>query len=183
MFSARRLDRGYSLTELLMIMAVAGTLMAFALPILTDLGEGTKLAAAGREIERELQSARLKAVTVNRVMRVRLNCPATGYFRTVEVLGNATDQNTNRCVQSAFPFPAPDQDLITRPNFDGPVRLVSSGATVTSQVLEFRPDGTAALVVSNVAQDIVTPVTITVTRKGKSKTVTVNGAGKVLLAQ
>ena len=117
-----------------MIMAVAGTLMAFALPILTDLGEGTKLAAAGREIERELQSARLKAVTVNRVMRVRLNCPATGYFRTVEVLGNATDQNTNRCVPSAFPFPAPDQDLITRPNFDGPVRLVSSGATVTSQV-------------------------------------------------
>ena len=166
-----------------MIIAVAATMMAFALPILTDLGEGTKLAAAAREIEREMQSARLKAVTVNRVLRVRLNCPATGSFRTVEVLGTAVDQATNRCTTSGFPFPAADQDLMTRPNFDGPVRLLSSGATVNSVILEFRPDGTAAQVVSNAVQAITTPITITVTRRGKSKTVTVNGAGRVLLAQ
>jgi Tfp pilus assembly protein FimT len=183
MLSECRSERGYSLTELVMIVAVAGTMMVFALPILTDLGEGTKLSAAAREIERELQSARLRAVTVNRVLRVRLNCPATGSFRTVELLGNAADLATNRCVLSAYPFPAPDQDLMTRPNFDGPVRLVSSGVTVTSDVIEFRPDGTAAQVVSNVALEILTPVTITITRKEKSKTVTVNGGGKVVLVQ
>ena len=166
-----------------MVIAVAATMMAFALPILSDLGESSKLAAAAREVERELQSARLKAVTVNRLLRVRINCPTTGYFRTVEVLGNATDQATNRCVPSNYPFPAPDQDIITRPNFDGPVRVLSDGTTVTSEVLEFRPDGTAAQVVSNVAQNIATTVTITVTRRGKSKTVTVNGAGKVVLVQ
>lgn len=166
-----------------MVIAVAATMMAFALPILSDLGENSKLAAAAREVERELQSARLKAVTVNRLLRVRINCPATGYLRTVEVLGNTTDQATNRCVPANYPFPAPDQDIMTRPNFDGPVRIVPDGTTVTSHVLEFRPDGTAAQVVSNVAQDILTPVTITITRRGKSKTVTVNGAGKVVLVQ
>ena len=183
MVSVCRADRGYSLTELVMIIAVAGTMMAFALPILTDLGEGTKLSAAAREIEREFQSARLRAVTVNRLLRVRLNCPATGYYRTVEVLGNTSDQDANRCVPASYPFPAPDQDLITRPNFDGPVRLLSSDATVTSEVIEFRPDGTAARVVSNVAQAITTPLTITITRKQKSKTVTVNGGGQVVLVQ
>src|SRR5262247_1313206 len=103
MVSVCRADRGYSLTELVMIMAVAGTMMAFALPILTDLGEGTKLSAAAREIEREVQSARLRAVTVNRLLRVRLNCPATGYYRTVEVLGNTTDQDPNRCIPASYP--------------------------------------------------------------------------------
>ena len=43
------------------------------------------------ELEREFQSARLRAVIANRSLRVRLNCPAAGYYRTVEVLGTAAD--------------------------------------------------------------------------------------------
>ena len=70
---------------------------------------------------------------------------------------------------------------MTRPNFDGPVRILPLGATVTSSVLEFHPDGTAVAIVSNVATPITTPVTITVTRKGKSKAITVNAAGKIQL--
>lgn len=166
-----------------MVMAVAGTMMVIALPILTDVSEGTKLNAATREVERELQSARLKSVTVNRLLRVRFNCPAEGYFRTVEVLGNATDQATNRCLMTAYPFPAPDTDLMTRPNFDGPLRILPSNAKVTDGIIEFRPDGTAVEIVSNAVQPIATSVTITVTRNEKTKSVTVNGAGKVQLVQ
>jgi prepilin-type N-terminal cleavage/methylation domain-containing protein len=183
MFSAARSERGFSFTELMMVVAVAGTMMVFALPILTDMSEGAKLNAAAREVERELQSARLKAVTVNRLLRVRLNCPAAGYFRTVEVLNNATDLAANRCLVTAFPFPAPDTDIMTRPNHDGPMRILPVNSTVTGQIIEFRPDGTAMEVVSNVAQAIATTVTITVTRYDKSKSVTVNGAGKIQLVQ
>ena len=160
--------------------ALAGVVMAMALPVMSDVSDSSKLSAAVREVEREFQSARLKAVTVNRVLRVRLNCPTTGYFRTVEYLNTAADSATNRCLQTAYPFPT-DTDLMTRPNYDGPLRTLTLGATVGTTVLEFLPDGTAQQIVSNVRQAIVTPVTVTVTRKGKSKAMTINGAGKIQL--
>ena len=46
MFAISRSQRGFSLIELLMIVAVAGTLMAIGLPALLDLSEGTKLNTA-----------------------------------------------------------------------------------------------------------------------------------------
>ena len=161
-----------------MTVAVAATLMAIGLPALLDVNESSKLNAAGRELERELQSARLRAVTNNRALRVRLNCPVVGYYRTVEVLGTAADDSTDRCRQTVYPFPA-DNNLATRPNYDGPTRVLPNLATVTTGVIEFRPDGSAYNVVGNVAQPIGASVTLTLTRNGKSKAVTVNGSGKI----
>ena len=170
--------RGFTLIELLMTIAVAATLLAIGVPVLFDVTESSRLNAATRELERELQSARLRAVTNNRSLRVRLNCPAAGYYRTVEVLGTAADSATNRCLISAYPFPA-DMDLTTRPNYDGPPRVLPNQATVTDAVIEFRPDGTAHTVVANVAQPMAVPVTLTVTRLDKSQAVTINGSGKI----
>lgn len=182
MSSARRTERGFSLIELLMTVAIAGTLLAIGVPALLDVTENSKLTGAARELERELQTARLKAVTNNRPLRVRLNCPAAGYYRTVEVLGTAADNATNRCLLSAYPFPA-DNDVMTRPNFDGPVRVLPNLATVTDGVVEFRTDGTAFNVVANVAQPIAAPLTLSVTRNGKTKAMTINGAGKIQYQQ
>jgi hypothetical protein len=145
---------------------------------MNNVSDSSKLNAAARELEREFQGARMKAVATNRILRVRLNCPATGSYRTVEYLNSAADNASNRCLQSAYPFPA-DADLMTRPNYDGPLRVLPSQATVTTSILEFHPDGTAQLVVSNVPQAITTPVTITVQRKTKTKAMTINGAGKI----
>jgi prepilin-type N-terminal cleavage/methylation domain-containing protein len=175
-----REHRGFTLIELLMTVTVAATLLAIGVPVLLDVTESSKLNGATREVERELQSARLRAVQNNRSLRVRLNCPAAGYYRTVEVLGTAADNATNRCLVSAYPFPA-DNDLTTRPNYDGPPRVLPNQATVTDAVLEFRPDGTAYSVVANVAQALAAPFTITVTRNGKSKAMTLNGSGKIQL--
>jgi type IV fimbrial biogenesis protein FimT len=174
--------RGFTLIELMMTVALAATLLAIGVPVMLDVTESSKLTGAAREVERELQSARLRAVANNRSLRVRLNCPATGYYRTVEVLGTAADNATNRCLLSAYPFPA-DNDVITRPNFDGPVRVLPNMATVTDAALEFRADGTAFNVVANVAQPLAAPLTITVTRKGKTKAMTVNGVGKIQYQQ
>jgi prepilin-type N-terminal cleavage/methylation domain-containing protein len=178
----RRNPLGFTLIELMMTVAVAATLLAIGVPVLLDVTESSKLTGAAREVERELQSARLKAVTNNRSLRVRTNCPAAGYYRTVEVLGTAADSATNRCLLSAYPFPA-DNDVTTRPNFDGPVRVLPNQSTVTDGVLEFRPDGTVFNVVANVAQPIPAPLTITVTRNGKTKAMTVNGVGKIQYQQ
>ncbi|HSC30000.1 MAG TPA: prepilin-type N-terminal cleavage/methylation domain-containing protein [Vicinamibacterales bacterium] len=181
MLNALRTARGFSLTELMLVVAVAATLLAIGVPVMQDLSETTKLNEASRQVERELQSARLKAVSVNATLRVRLNCPADGYFRTVEVIGSAEDNVQNRCVVTAYPFPAQDSDLMTLPNFDGPLRVMPQGTTVTSAVLEFRPNGTAYQVVSNTPQAIATDVAITVTRKNRTRTVRVNRVGKIQL--
>lgn len=176
-----RSAHGFSLTELMVVVAFASVLMAMSVPIVTDISQTTKLNEAARLVERELQSARLKAVNVNRRLRVRLNCPATSYLRTVEVIGTTADTASDRCLITAYPFPAADTDVMTKPNYDGPMRVLPQGATVTSQVIEFEPDGTTYAVVSGAPQTIAEPLTISVTRNGKSKSITVNGAGKIQL--
>ena len=105
-----------------------------------------------------------------------MNCPTNGYYRTVEYLGTAADNATNRCLLSAYPFPA-DDDVTTRPNYDGPPRVLPLGATVdVDAIIEFRSDGTAYQVVSQRrSADRGTEVTVTVTRNSKSKVLTVNG--------
>ncbi len=164
-----------------MTVAVGATLMTIALPVMTDVTQSAKLNSAVRMVERELQSARLRSVSTNSIQRVRTNCPSAGFLRTVELLGTAADTSATRCSATAYPFPPADDDLATRPNFDGPPRTLPDEATVTDAVLEFRPDGTAYHVVAGVPQTISSPVTLTVTRRFASKTVTINGLGKVLL--
>jgi prepilin-type N-terminal cleavage/methylation domain-containing protein len=175
-----RSERGFTVIEILMVVSMVGILAAMAVPVMKDVTASIKLNEAARMVEREMQNARLKAVSSNRVLRVRLNCPATGNIRTVEMLATAADTATDRCTNT-YPFPAPDTDVMTRPNFDGPVRTLPNGATVSSQIVQFSPDGTAADVIAGVPTVIATPVTITVARDGRSKTVTVNNVGKVQL--
>jgi hypothetical protein len=70
---------------------------------------------------------------------------------------------------------------MTRPNFDGPVRTLPNSATSTNEVLQFSPDGTAAVVINGTPTTIATPVTVTISRNAKSRTVTVNNVGKIQL--
>ena len=154
--------------------------MAIAVPIATDVTATVKLNEAARMIEREFQDARLRAVSSNRALRVRTNCPATGYIRTVELLGTAADSAADRCLQTAYPFPA-DDNMMTRPNFDGPVRTIPNQATVSTVTYEFRPDGTVFNVIANVTTTMATEQTVTITRSNKSRTVRVNSAGKIQL--
>ena len=171
-------QRGFSLTELMMTVAIAATVMAIGVPMVTDVSATIKLNEAARLIEREFQDARLKAVKTNRPLRVRTNCPGTGFIRTVEVLNTADDAAANRCLQTAFPFPG-DDNLVTRPNHDGPVRAIPGAATVTTAAFQFQPDGTVFQVVSNVPTRIATEQVLTVTRRDRSRTVRINGAGKI----
>jgi prepilin-type N-terminal cleavage/methylation domain-containing protein len=183
MKTSMRSDRGFSINELMLTVAVAATLMAIAVPILTDVSAGARFNASVRMVERELQSARLKAVNANTVLRVRTNCPSAGFIRTVEVVGNAgVDNSPNRCDVGAYPFPPADTEMTTRPNHDGPVRVLPDGTAVGDIVLQFSPDGTVMQVVSNAPQRIDDTVSLMVSHNYKYKSVTINGAGKIQLA-
>ncbi|HXH05188.1 MAG TPA: GspH/FimT family pseudopilin [Vicinamibacterales bacterium] len=178
----RAAEDGFTLVETLATVAIAVILFAMATPRVQDMVSELRLNQAAREVERELQTARLRAVATNRTLRVRSNCPTAGYVRIVEVLGTSADTAANRCSESAYPFPAADNDPVTRPNHDGPLRKLYSGVTITTGTLEFRPNGTVFQVDgAGVPQPISTFVTVTLTRQSKTRSITVNGVGKIQL--
>jgi Tfp pilus assembly protein FimT len=174
-------ERGFSLVDMLITVAVIATVAVMAVPVMKDMTGDIKATEAARLVEREFQDARLRAVSSNRTLRVRMNCPNAGYVRTIEFLNSSADTATNRCDQTVYPYPAADDDILTRPNYDGPVRVMPLESLVGNHIIEFRPDGTARNVVTNVAQEITTPISIAITRSGRTRTITINGAGKVLL--
>jgi prepilin-type N-terminal cleavage/methylation domain-containing protein len=187
----RRSRAGFTLVELLVVMGVFVIMSAVAMPRLAGALENYRLGMAIREVERDLQAARVSAVTANRTMRVLFNCPVAGQFRRVEVLGepglpDARDDLTSRCGTAAFPYPAQDDDPLTRPNLDGPLHSVAQGITFSgASGIEFRPDGTArsdAFGGSITWADIpVGGVTATLTKTSRTRSITVNGMGRVFI--
>lgn len=183
-----RSEAGYSLIDVIVTIGVFALLAAVAVPSLGGVSERMRLGQGQREVERELQTARLKAVTANRRVRVRFNCPAAGQYRLVEVIGTAADDAANRCVETAYPAVPADNNPLTRPNHDGPVRFlprdVSFGAAAA---LEFAPDGTVKYQSGTTFVDVPDPdgTAITLTKTGSTDVarVTVNRLGKVQLVE
>jgi len=192
----QRLTRedGISLIDQLATLAIIATVCGIAVPALKNSVENQRLGIETRNVEREMQLARLSAVSSNRPVRVRFNCPSAKYYRRVELLGSvnspisgddADAQAAARCNQANYPYPAPDRDPLTRPSNDGPLQqlntAVSFGAT---QTLEFWPNGTVHTTTGAVANSWLpilgsTGATITLTKGTATKTITVNSLGKI----
>jgi prepilin-type N-terminal cleavage/methylation domain-containing protein len=181
---------GFSLIELLMVTALVGIVSVIGLPLLGQISGTIELGEAARQVERELQSARMTAVSANQPVRVMFNCPLAGQYRMVELLGtpgipHGNDGVVGRCSQTTYPFPAPDNNPITRPNNDGPLRYLPTLVTITtSTTIEFWPDGSAHTNTggTNPWPPIASPGTnIILTRYGQTKSILVNGIGKIQL--
>ena len=186
----RQPDGGFSLIDMIVTMTLIAIAAGMAIPYMRDMTDAMRLAQGAREVERELQTARLKAVTSNRVLRVRFNCPAAGQYRTVELIGTPAvpapaDDANNRCSPGVYPYPAPDADLMTLPNHDGPVRYLHPSLSFGSvTTLEFRPGGTvhANTGAAGAWPQLSTSGTaITVTKGSSTRSITVNGIGKIKL--
>jgi Tfp pilus assembly protein FimT len=180
---------GFTLIDVVTAAAVLSILSAMAVPLIRDVLDGMKLGNGARQVERELQTARLKAVSSNRPMRVRFNCPVAGQYRMVELVGTpstpaAADSDGNRCKETLYPYPAADREPVTLPNNDGPIRRLDAALSFGSatKALEFWPDG-------SVHQDngaaggwpvlTGTGTSITLIKGSSTKSITVNGIGKI----
>jgi prepilin-type N-terminal cleavage/methylation domain-containing protein len=194
--------RGFSLLEMLAVVSVLLIVGAMAVPAFTNTSAQMRVSAAMREVERELQTARMRAVQSGRAIRVRFNCPAAGQYRMVEVLGSvyapaaadADSAATTRCDLNAYPYPDSDRGFFAIPNHDGPLRRlptqVSFGATAT---IEFWPNGTAHVDTGTLPWSAIgaegTSITIFDNSRGTETSapddlksaVTVNGLGKITL--
>jgi len=164
-------------------LAVFATVSAISVPLVTNAFEGQRLGVETRNVERELQSARLSAVATNRPIRVRFNCPAAGAYRRVEVIGtvnvpHADDAEARAVARCAYPFPAADSNPLTRPNNDGPtLKLYSSVAFTAVATLEFWPDGSVHA--PGDLKALAAPVTISLAKGSSSKSIQVNSLGKI----
>jgi Tfp pilus assembly protein FimT len=173
-----RTDRGFSLIELLAVVGLLIIVLAIAGPIYQNVVDGMRLGWSARDVERELQDARLKSVSTNRRMRVRTNCPVVGQFRMVQWLNNASDATLDRCSDVSYPYPSNTLNVVTKRQ-DGPVRRLHPGVAVGTATLEFWPNGT----VHNAGESnpLSAPATITLTKGSKTKGISVNGLGKIQL--
>ena len=183
-----RSDGGFTLIDIMVTIALFSIVMGMALPALSNVAERLKLGQAVREVERELQTARLKAVTSNRPVRVRFNCPSAGRYRMVELIGSpsapvAADTNVTRCGEDLYPFPANDRNPLTRPNHDGPVRTLPTSVSFgAAPDLEFWPDGSVHQQAAAVPWPTATGEqgsAVNLTKDGKLGRIRVNGVGKI----
>lgn len=176
--------------DVLITTAVFATMAAVAIPVMGRTVEVMRVRMAARDVERELQSARLLAVSSNRPVRVRFNCPSAGQYRVVELIGtpsapDALDSSASRCSETSFPYPAADNDPLTRPNSDGPLRRLPLGVTFGSaQTVEFWPNGTARISSGGTNPWPAIPpqgLLLSVVKGGMVRSIGVTGLGKIQL--
>ena len=185
---------GFTLIDIMVTITVMAIIMAGALPALINVADGMKLGQGQRDVYQEMQTARLIAVASNRPMRIRFNCPVAGQYRLTELIGSPStpdlnDSANDRCSDVKWKFPANDTDPTSRPNHDGPVKLLPTNVAFgAASTLEFWPDGTVHKQVGAENPWTQVPVdangtAVTVVRGTLVKTITVNGLGKIQLVQ
>jgi Tfp pilus assembly protein FimT len=185
----RREEWGYSLIDLMVTTAIVATVGGMAVAQVSKTVDSQRLGTDVRSVERELQTARLDAVKANQPVRVRFNCPSAGMYRRVELIGtvtnpaNGNDASANATARCLYPYPAQDQDPLTRPNNDGPIQRLNDKVSFLSvQTLEFWPNGTVHVDSGSTnAWPVIgaTPVTLKLNKGSNVKMIQVNGLGKI----
>ena len=191
MLPATRPSAGFSLIDIMMSVAVLCIIASASVPSLMHVVNGMKLGQAQRDVYQEMQTARLIAVSSNRPIRIRFNCPSAGQYRLTELIGSPTrpdpaDSAADRCSDTKWKYPANDNDPTTRPNRDGPVRRLPVAVTFeTAAALEFWPDGTVHRQVGGESPweqvSAAGGTVVTIAKNKIVKTISVSGLGKIQL--
>ena len=119
------------------------------MPLLANISGSIELGDAARQVERELQSARMTAVSANQPMRVMFNCPAAGQYRLVELIGTPAVPKPPTAPSDGVPhrltrFPHQTTIRYASEQRRFAPHLSKSNVTFTTvTTIEFWPDGTA----------------------------------------
>jgi prepilin-type N-terminal cleavage/methylation domain-containing protein len=129
---SRRSAAGFSLIETVMVVAIAGVMLAISLPIATNIYQGYHLSAASSAIAGAVQSTRYQALMVGCLYTLTLTSGTTTYQVAAQAVSGAppacATAFTN--VGGAIPW-----------STSGDISM-NAGAATTSLVLTFSPNGT-----------------------------------------
>ena len=166
----------------MIVVAIAGVLAGVSVPPIASAMQRYALNSARQTVAAEIRLARFRAVSTNRTMRVRFNCPGPTQLRIVEFVDDPTvDSAADRCSESTFPFP--DDDPNEAPNADGRVVWLPRGAQFAAiQDLEFTPRGrmTPLQGCPNCATAS-PPATVSLTNGYDTQSIEVSASGRVEL--
>lgn len=104
---------GFTLIEILVVLAIVAALIAFTLPSIEPALKGSKLKQAGEELEAALATARQVAITTNSPVEFRFykftdeakagGVPFFRAYQAVQLLADARDTSFNRSNAEVFP--------------------------------------------------------------------------------
>jgi prepilin-type N-terminal cleavage/methylation domain-containing protein len=149
---ARAREGGFSLIELMIVVALIATLAAITVPAVTGALTRYALISASQQVVSTIRSARVQAVGKNRVARVRFNFPAVRQYQAVDSAGVAL----------------------------GSAQTLPNGAVfgAVSGDVEFNTSGRAAHVGGGAAPVTIVVSNGTV---AQNRTITISASGRVLL--
>jgi type IV fimbrial biogenesis protein FimT len=154
--SGHRRNRGLSLTELLIGLAVVAMLVAFAAPSLADFVRMQRLRAINAEMVNDLQFARSEATARNQYVHVRFRPDGTG-MTCYAIYLTPVDQNRVRCDCRTTPEPTCGAGATPLRTVRVPASLGVSFSTPNEQGFGFAFDHISGGIVS-VAVDFNPPV-------------------------
>ena len=158
-----RSERGYTLFEVLIVVALIGIVSAISVPVFMESNRRGALWSGAEQIGATVRSARLKAISQNTSYRVVFNCPSANELRSLVVTGDpAIDDDAGRCGES----------------YEG-----DSGTIELPGGVAYDVDDTTELVVTGrgifTAIGGAIPATITVTHGAATRILTVSGTGQI----
>jgi prepilin-type N-terminal cleavage/methylation domain-containing protein len=157
-----RSERGFTLVEILVTLALLGVLAAVSLPVVLQSINRNKVWTGSELIGTQIRQARLLAISQNTRFRVRFHCPATGQLRVLVVTGNPTiDDAEDRCSQTV--------------TYDSGIIAMPDGVTLDDAIPTLEVNGRG--VYSAVAGGI--PATINVSYGDSTRSLTVNSTGQI----
>ena len=161
-----RSERGYTLFEVLIVVALIGILTAISVPVFLESNARNNLWTGAEQVGAAVRSGRLKAISSNSPYRVVFNCPAANELRTLVVTGDADTDNpadfATRCGQT-FEGDSGTIELPTGVAYD-------SGDTTAIEV-----NGRGSFTAIGGAM----PLLITVTQGAAIRTLTVSLTGQI----
>jgi len=158
-----RSERGYTLFEVLIVVALIGIVSAISVPVFMESNRRGALWSGAEQIGATVRSARLKAISQNTTYRVMFNCPAANELRSLVVTGDpAIDDDAGRCGE-------------TYEGDSGTVELPGGVAYDVEDTTELVVTGRG--IFSAVGGAI--PATITVTYGAATRVLTVSGTGQI----